>query len=170
MRPIWYNTIFLITFFKWYENIEGNSSDARKTAVAIFPPESLKISHTVTRWHKLQTITKYSLCSYMTTHCAPVHIWLYTSKHFIWQNLDIDRKNTVCCTQCVRIQLIWENNSKTCLIRPLKIDKTKIIMTNDSLMKVKSIAECSLWSILQYFWPALSDNCSWKPLFKREAF
>ena len=32
-------------------------------------------------------------------------------------------------------------------------------------MKVKSIAECSLWSILQYFWPALSDNWSWKPIF-----
>ena len=37
-----------------------------------------------------------------------------------------------------------------------KIDKTKILMTNGSLMKVESIAEC--WSILQYFWPALSDN------------
>ena len=32
-----------------------------------------------------------------------------------------------------------------------KIDKTKILMTNDSLMKVESIAECSPWSILQYF-------------------
>ena len=30
-------------------------------------------------------------------------------------------------------------------------------------MKVESIAECSLWSILQYLWPALSDNWSWKP-------
>ena len=29
-----------------------------------------------------------------------------------------------------------------------KIDKTKILMTNDSLMKIESIAE---WSILQYF-------------------
>ena len=38
-------------------------------------------------------------------------------------------------------------------------------MTNGSLMKVKSIAECSPWSILQYFWPALSDNWSWKPIF-----
>ena len=28
-------------------------------------------------------------------------------------------------------------------------------------MKVGSIAECSPWSILQYFWPALSDNWSW---------
>ena len=34
-------------------------------------------------------------------------------------------------------------------------------MTNGSLMKVKSIAE---WSIFQYFWPALSDNWSWKPI------
>ena len=32
-----------------------------------------------------------------------------------------------------------------------KIDKTKVFMTNDSLMKVKSFAECSPWSILQYF-------------------
>ena len=32
-----------------------------------------------------------------------------------------------------------------------KIDKTKVITTNGSLMKVKSIAECSPWSILQYF-------------------
>ena len=48
----------------------------------------------------------------------------------------------------------WFNYSKTCLKRPLKIDKTKILMTNGSLMKVESIVECSKgspWSILQYF-------------------
>ena len=39
-------------------------------------------------------------------------------------------------------------------------------MTNGSLiMQVKSIAECSHWSILQYFLPALSDNWSWEPIF-----
>ena len=32
-----------------------------------------------------------------------------------------------------------------------KIDKTKILMKNGSLMKVEHIAECSPWSILQYF-------------------
>ena len=31
-------------------------------------------------------------------------------------------------------------------------------MENGSLMKVESIAECSRWSILQYFRPSLSDN------------
>ena len=31
-------------------------------------------------------------------------------------------------------------------------------------MKVKSIAECSPWSILQYFWPSLSDKWSLKPI------
>ena len=31
-----------------------------------------------------------------------------------------------------------------------KIDKTKVLMANGSLMKVESIAECSRWSILQY--------------------
>ena len=39
-------------------------------------------------------------------------------------------------------------------------------MTTGSLMKVESIAECSLWSILQNIWPALNDNCSWKPIFR----
>ena len=32
-----------------------------------------------------------------------------------------------------------------------KIDETKILMTNGSLMKVESIAEYSPWSIQQYF-------------------
>ena len=45
-----------------------------------------------------------------------------------------------------------------------KIDKTKILMTDGSLMKVESIAECSLWSILQDVWPALRDNQSRKPI------
>ena len=38
-------------------------------------------------------------------------------------------------------------------------------MANGSLMKVESIAECSNGSILQYFWPSLNDNQSWKPIF-----
>ena len=69
---------FLFTFLKWYENIEGNSSDARKTA------EVTQNSHKVTRWYKQQPIAKYSLCSYMTTHCAPVHqqtFYLAKSRH-----------------------------------------------------------------------------------------
>ena len=36
-------------------------------------------------------------------------------------------------------------------------------MTNGSLLKVESTVECSPWSILQYFWPALSR--SWKLIF-----
>ena len=54
---------------------------------------------------------------------------------------------------------------KTCVKGPLKNRKNKTLNDNGSLMKVKSIAECSPWSILQYFWPALSDNWSWKPIF-----
>ena len=43
---------------------------------------------------------------------------------------------------------------KRCTVKPVqngysKIDKIKILMTNGSLMKVESIAECSPWSILQ---------------------
>ena len=32
-------------------------------------------------------------------------------------------------------------------------------------MKFENIAECSPWSILQYFWPALSNNWSEKNCF-----
>ena len=47
-------------------------------------------------------------------------------------------------------------SESTILKQPLKKDKTKILISNGSLMKVKRIAECSPWSILQYFLPALS--------------
>ena len=56
------------------------------------------------------------------------------------------------------------NTVKSVLSGHSKIDKTKISLTNVSLMKVESIAECSKGSILQYFWPALSENQSWKPI------
>ena len=44
----------------------------------------------------------------------------------------------------------------TCTVKPVlsghsKIDKTKVLKTNGSLLKVESIAGCSPWSILQYF-------------------
>ena len=64
-------------------------------------------------------------------------------------------------------------NCKTCVNGHSKTDKTKILMTNGSLMKFKSIAECSPWSILQCFWPSLSVNWSWKPicgLFESDRF
>ena len=43
------------------------------------------------------------------------------------------------------------NTVKPVLSGHSKIDKPKILMTNGSLMKVESIAECSPRSILQYF-------------------
>ena len=56
--------------------------------------------------------------------------------------------------------------SKTFVKRPLKNRQNKDLndKINGSLMKVKSIAECSPWSILQYFWPALRDNWPWKSI------
>ena len=50
--------------------------------------------------------------------------------------------------------------SKTCVKWPLK--NRQMVRT---LMKVESIAECSEGSILQYFWPTLSDNWSSKPIY-----
>ena len=62
------------------------------------------------------------------------------------------------------LQLFIWPYSNTCEKRPLKKDTIHISMTNNSLMMVESISECSPWSILQYFWPAFSDNWSWKPI------
>ena len=47
-----------------------------------------------------------------------------------------------------------------CKTATQKLTQTKILMTNGSLMKVKNIAECSPWSILQYICPSLSNNWS----------
>ena len=44
-----------------------------------------------------------------------------------------------------------KNTVKPVVSGHLKIDKTRMLITNGTLMKVKSIAECSPWSILQYF-------------------
>ena len=45
------------------------------------------------------------------------------------------------------------------------MNKTEVLVQNGSLMRVESMTESSPWSILQYFWPALSDNRYWKPKF-----
>ena len=60
----------------------------------------------------------------------------------------------------------FKNNTvKPVLSGHLKIDKTKVLMENGSLMKIESIAKCSRWSILQYFRPSLSDNRYSKTIF-----
>ena len=76
-----------------------------------------------------------------------------------------DRKRPITKATRAKIRSLWRtsleplvNTVKPVLRGHLKIDKTQILMTNGSLMKVKSIA------YLQYFWPALSDNRSWKPI------
>ena len=55
-----------------------------------------------------------------------------------------------------RIELNHDNThkvaySKTCVKRPLKIDKTKISMTNDSLMKVKVLQNPPLGAFCNTF-------------------
>ena len=78
--------------------------------------------------------------------------------------------NTRACI-LLNITYSWHRTIKT--VKPLynghpKLNKTKILMTTASLMKVESIAECFgayFQSILQYFCPVLSDYLSWKPLF-----
>ena len=56
------------------------------------------------------------------------------------------------------LQYCWEHSlvDLSITVKPVlrshsKIEETKILMVNGSLMKVESIAKCSAWSILQYF-------------------
>ena len=68
---------------------------------------------------------------------------------------------------CAQIQQAPDlNYSKTCLKWPVKKEDQKLVFkTNYRLMQVKSIAECSRGSILQYFQPSLSYHSSSRPLF-----
>ena len=86
-------------------------------------------------------------------------------KKYLWEHLSIMMNSTDLLQHIIHIIINSRDiRRKTCVKWPLKKDKTKILMTNSSNMKVESIAECSPWSILQYFWPALRDNWSWKPI------
>ena len=98
--------------------------------------------------------------------------WVEHEKRFIILGPDFIGKYTIA------------NTVKPDPNRHSKIDKTKVLKTNNRLKQVKHIAECSKimnqlslnadqkyckmlpWSILQYFWPALSENWSWKPIFR----
>ena len=64
---------------------------------------------------------------------------------------------------CLMSDICILKYNKTCVNGHSKMDKTKILMANGSLMKVESIAEysriaeCSPSSILQYFWAAFKQ-------------
>ena len=55
--------------------------------------------------------------------------------------------------------------SKTCLKGHYQKDQRMVFNTSYRLMQVKSIAECSKGSILQYFRPSLSYHLSLRSLF-----
>ena len=60
--------------------------------------------------------------------------------------MEIPCKTTT--TWKVTVEPLIHTTVKPVLSGHSKIDKTLILMTNGSLMKVKSIAECSPWGIL----------------------
>ena len=70
-----------------------------------------------------------------------MHVTSRTRVEPIYSNLSAIRRKLRC----------YMKYSKTCLKQSLKNRQNKGLNGNGSLMKVKSIAECSPWSILQYF-------------------
>ena len=68
-------------------------------------------------------------------------------------------------TEVLLNELLKFDYSKTCVKRPSFKRPKLFFKTNYRLMQVKSIAECSKWSILQYFRPAFSYHLSLRCLF-----
>ena len=117
-----------------------------------------------------QCIYQWSLPRLNNTHHYSNNIWpwLYII-HSIWI-IHIDRDGLVVTNMDIVYASFKEQHFEKgvpliiktkihlqkCTVKPVlnghtQIDKTKILKTNGSIMKVKSIAECSPWSILQYF-------------------
>ena len=86
--------------------------------------------------------------------CSLVSIWVsYQTRHKVACSATATSQDIENCTFS---KLSWNRITvKPVLSGHSKLDKTKILLTNGSLMQVESIAECP-WSILQYFWPALN--------------
>ena len=68
--------------------------------------------------------------------------------------MKVEEKNE--CRFLQKIQSLWGKKIFEYTVKPVlrghsKIDKTKILMTNGSLLNIESIAEYSHWSILQCF-------------------
>ena len=55
--------------------------------------------------------------------------------------------------------------SKRCVKGPLSKRPKMVFKTDYRLIQVKSIAECSHWSILHYIRPSFSYHLSFRPLF-----
>ena len=134
-----------------------------------------KISHLLQSWlvlYGLMLIYKSILFRLPLSESWPNILEIMLTRSSILNTLcfqELNEDMADCTTPYILRQASMKTLKNVSTVKPVqngysKIDKTQILMTNDSLM-VKSIAECSPWSILQYFWPALSDNWSWNHYF-----
>ena len=101
----------------------------------------------------------YAICYIESNIAAPVLLNLLNllrksdkmiSKPRIWSVFPLDSlnklNNTWALMYSCKILYAFLASVKPVLSGHSKIDKTKILMANDSLMKVASIAECSPWT------------------------
>ena len=85
--------------------------------------------------------------------CGPRGLKSCPSLHphlcFVFMSSEGSRESVNLCRFVKAFAAHISNTVKPVLSCHLKIDKTKVLVEKGSLMKVKSIAECSPWSILQ---------------------
>ena len=101
----------------------------------------LEFTKSMTEYKTVKTLIRQLLQkqSDQGLHCLSGPFWWAT-------NIQNFKTFTVSiCTVCLEVS----EYSKTYVKQPLKKDKTNVLITNGSLMKVKSIAVCSPKCILQ---------------------
>ena len=88
----------------------------------------------------------------MNSHAELIIVWFL----IIWLSAIVAQH----CQSCVSMIILTKSQFEICNMESTvkhvlsghsKTDKTQILMSNGTLLKVESIAECSPWSILQYF-------------------
>ena len=79
------------------------------------------------------------------SHCTFSHVPAHISILMASRNFRLNFQSLTVVFSLITLTV------KPVLSGQLKISKTKFLIENGSLMNVESIAECSPWSILQYF-------------------
>ena len=114
--------------------------------------------------YEIYAFLHFCICTDSLKPSMPIHkIWVYMNAQSNFDFRPLASLDTSAYT-CTLIGGIC-TYSKTCLKQPLSKRPKICFQTNYRLMQVKSIVECSMGSILQYFRPSLIYHLPLRSLF-----
>ena len=85
-----------------------------------------------------------------------INMYLHCANSYTTILMSLIKKKNSTISAMISAHAVLLKNSKTRVKTATQKDQKLVFMTNYTLMKVKSIAECSKGSILQYFRPSSS--------------